>query len=260
MNGPEQGPDGLAPARRKSSWPLAGASPLYSSAAFRVFDLFFAPWRRTRLQTAPILGLPGVVGVAKDRPLVIVANHTSWWDGFLLRDVHLALRGSAPMHTVMMASELRRQPFLHLLGAMPLQAGSSSSLLRCLRTLRTATRKQPDTSLLFFPQGRIWPSWRRPLGFQRGVELFLRSLAPCYVLPVGLHIEALNRVAPTAFVTLGRIRRFPEEPQDAAALERSVESLLDSLTSLLQTHGESLPAQLSHQSTMVLPVSEKEAS
>lgn len=216
---------------------------MYSPAASAGFDAFFNPWRNRRLVTAPVLGMP--TSLPQDRPLLMVANHTSWWDGFLLRDVHRQLRGrQAPIYTVMTEAELRRHPFLRLLGATPLDPASPASLLRLLRTLQEQVQRRPDATVLIFPQGRIWPAWRRPLGFRRGVELVLRRLGPCTVLPIGIHIEAMNRVAPTAFVAIGEPRQSPGEDVTAQTLEDDVAARLDHIGGLLSKHGESLLSNL----------------
>jgi hypothetical protein len=210
--------------------------PRYSALAFRGFDMLLAPWRATHIQRAP---LPTVRGIPADRPLLIVANHTSWWDGFLLRDLHRVLRPSSPMYTVMGSAELQRRPFFRLLGCVPLDADSRTGVRALLRGLQAAAAKRPDCSVIYFPQGRIWPSGRRPLGFRRGIELVVRALAPCTVLPVGLHVEPLNRATPTAFV-------LPAEPLVCAAgahvgadtLEAAVSERLDALARILSSHGE----------------------
>jgi 1-acyl-sn-glycerol-3-phosphate acyltransferase len=215
---------------------------MYSAVASAGFDALFNRWRARHLHTAPPLGIPR--DLPADRPLLFVANHTSWWDGFLIRDVHLAIRGRAPIYTAMTEAELRKQPVLRLLGALPLDPGSSASLLRLLRTLQGNVQRHPDASVLIFPQGRIWPAWRRPLGFRRGVELVLRSLQRCYVLPIGIHLEAMNRASPTAFMALGPVLRWPEEELTATGLEDAVVAQLDRLGRLLAEHGEALPREL----------------
>jgi hypothetical protein len=210
--------------------------PRYSALAFRGFDTLLAPWRATHLNRAPLPPLPTVPA---DRPLILVANHVSWWDGFLLRDLHLTLRPGAPMYTVMSSDELQRRPFFRLLGCVPLEPGSPSSLLALVRGLRHAVQARPDASVLYFPQGRIWPSSRRPLGFRRGIEVVMRALAPCTVLPVALHVEPLNRAAPTSFL----LPASPLECSDAASpgatvLEAAVAARLDALSDVLTMHGE----------------------
>jgi 1-acyl-sn-glycerol-3-phosphate acyltransferase len=217
--------------------------PTYSALAFRGFDLMFRPWQSRRLTRAPIVGLPAAVPAG--RPLVLIANHTSWWDGFLLRDVQLALRPRTPLYTVMTARELRRFPFLQLLGATPLDTSAPIGALPMFRALRAAARATPDCTISFFPQGRIRPSWAAPLGFQRGVELLLRSIGPCCVAPVALHVEPLNAAAPTAFVIVGPLLLAPEQEVTAARLESAVADRLAALFSMLSTHGEDAAAHLS---------------
>jgi 1-acyl-sn-glycerol-3-phosphate acyltransferase len=222
---------------------LRGAlQPRYSELVFRSFELGFDRWRARRLRYAPIVGLPHAL--PRDRPLVMVANHTSWWDGFLLRDIHRALRPGAPMYTVMHASELRRHPFLRWLGGVPLEPGSPGSTRALLRTLSTNVAEKPDASIIYFPQGSIWPAWRRPLGFRRGVETLIRTLGECYVLPIGIHVESLNHLAPTVFRAAGGLLVAPEQPVSAARLEQQVTEALDALQGIIAVEGEAAPARI----------------
>jgi 1-acyl-sn-glycerol-3-phosphate acyltransferase len=216
--------------------------PAYSALAFRGFELMFRPWQARRLQRATITGLPHTL--IPDRPLLLLANHTSWWDGFLLRDVQLALRPRSPLYTVMTARELQRFPFLRRLGATPLDTDARIGPLAMFRALRTAAQRRPDCTIAFFPQGRIRPSWTRPLGFQRGLELLVRSIGPCHVVPVALHVEPLNAAAPTAFVVLGPALQVPGEEVTAARVESAVTGRLDELFRLLAAHGEGVHAHL----------------
>jgi hypothetical protein len=222
---------------------LAGAlEPRYSELVFRGFELGFNPWRDRRLRITPVINLP--VGLPRDRPLILVANHTSWWDGFLLRDVHRALRAGAPMLTVIDARELRRHPFLRWLGGVALEPASPAGTRTMLRELRQHTRARSDSTIVYFPQGRIWPAWRRPLGFRRGIEAVIRATGPCYVLPVGIHVESLNHTAPTAFRIASGVLRSPEQSVTATRLESLVSAGLGALQQVLSKHGEDAAAQI----------------
>lgn len=211
-------------------------SSRFSPAAVAGFELLFGPWMRRRIAAVRLAGLPP--HLAPDTPLLLVANHVSWWDGFALRELHRVLRGGAPLYTVMLQREVDRLPFFRWLGAVGIDPASPASILGGLRQLRQRIAERPDAVVAFFPQGRIWPSHRRPLGFRRGVELFAHQLAPLLVLPVALHLEPLQSPAPTLFVIAG-------EPLDAAEvdaerLEAEVASLLDGLLAGLAEHGEEI--------------------
>jgi 1-acyl-sn-glycerol-3-phosphate acyltransferase len=210
---------------------LRGGDPL----AFGLFDRVFLPWMRRRISVR-IAGLPRLDDDAT--PLLLVANHVSWWDGFLLRRVQRILRPTAPLHTVMLASELRSRRILRVLGGTGIQPGSPATVARSVRDLRARARTHPNVVVAFFPQGRIWPSHRRPLGFERGVELFARGIPGARVLPIGIHIEPLHEVAPTAFLLAGEPVAAGSPGAGATALEQAVTDRIDTILRHLARHGE----------------------
>ncbi len=168
----------------------------WQSPAVRAFELFFRPWRDARVRTL-VAGLPR--GLPDGVPLLLAANHVSWWDPFTLREVQRALRPRAPFFTVLLEAELARRPFFQRLGVVGLDPASPASLRACIRQLRRLLDEHPDGAICFFPQGRIWPSFRRPLGFRPGIGLLARELGPMIVLPIGLHVEPLSATRPTVF-------------------------------------------------------------
>lgn len=212
----------------------------FSPPALGAFELFFRPWMRRRLGAIRLAGLPRELDGA--RPLLLVANHVSWWDGFALREAQRLLRPRAPVHFVMLEAELARHSFLQRIGAIGIDPGSPPSVARAARELEIRVRERPDSVVLFFPQGRIWPSFRRPLGFRRGVEWFARRLAPATVLPLGIHVEPLAGIAPTVWVSAAAPVRVPEGDASAEALQAAVEGELDRVLALLARHGEASPA------------------
>jgi 1-acyl-sn-glycerol-3-phosphate acyltransferase len=207
----------------------------FSPAAVGAFELLFRRWMRRRVRAVRITGLPASLPPA--RPLLLAANHVSWWDGFVLREVQRALRPGAPLYTLMSSAELERLPFFRLLGVVGIDGGSPGTLASALRFLRERLRERPDSVIVLFPQGRIWPSHRRPLGFRPGVELFARRLGPV-VVPVGVHAEPLNAASPTYFASVGEPCAAAPE---ASGLERSVEAQLDAVLAFLAEHGEDAP-------------------
>ena len=207
----------------------------YSSRAWQLFDLGFGPRRKLGVRRSLIAGLPG--GSRKGAPLLIVSNHVSWWDGFILRAVHQKVRPGEALYIVMLERELAKRPFLKRLGALGFDPESTSSLRSLLRDLKDFRSRTPDFSVLFFPQGRIWPSFRRPLGFRGGVRLVAESLAPTAVMPLGIHLEGGNQAAPAAFVSMGAVRERPET-LSVHGLEEAVEGELDAIHHFLATHGE----------------------
>ncbi|HEU4561495.1 MAG TPA: 1-acyl-sn-glycerol-3-phosphate acyltransferase [Longimicrobium sp.] len=207
----------------------------FSPAALAAFELFFRPWQRRRLNAVRITGLPRAL--PGDLPLVLAANHVSWWDTFTLREVHRILRPSAPLYTVASERELKHLPWFRLTGAFGVDAAQPASVLAAIRFLRDRVRERRDATVIFFPQGRIWPSHRRPLGFRRGIEAFTRPIAPCLVLPIALHHEPGTTSAPTVYVSVGAPIHVTRS-LDADLLESVVEAESDAILDFLSLHGE----------------------
>ena len=198
----------------------------FSPVAYSGFSAVFRPWMKHRFSEVTVQ-LPQT-SVFRDIPLMVVANHVSWWDGFLLIELQRLLRPRAPFHTIMLESELRRHPFLKRLGAIGIDPERPSTILAAMREVTSRVEKQPDSMVFFFPQGRIWPSYRRPLGFRRGIEVFCAAIGDVVVMPVAIHIEPLNRMAPQAFVRAGEPLRDTDEIS-ATSLERRVQDEVDAL-------------------------------
>jgi 1-acyl-sn-glycerol-3-phosphate acyltransferase len=216
----------------------------YSPLAWRIFGVVFGPRMRMGIRSVRVAGVPGAI--PDSRPVLLVSNHVSWWDGFLLRELQVALRPRGSFHVVMLEGELRQRPLLRLLGGMGLTPGSATSFRKLLRGLAAARRDRPDRVVLFFPQGRIWPSHRRPLGFQEGVRLVARALAPVTVLPVGLHLEPGQHPAPTAYISVAPPMAVDAEDVSPTVLEMAVQGELDAILGFLCHHGEAAQERWPH--------------
>ena len=230
-------PPGTLAAPSERSRGLAPGSP----GAWRVFEWWFRPWLRRQLTGIHLAGLNSIrteSEAAGDLPLVLIANHTSWFDGFLLREVHRHLRPDTPLRTLMLRRELEQNPILRFIGGSGFDPEQPFTLRRALGEV--VALRNTGVTLSYFPQGKIFPSARRPLGFARGIEGVLRALRPALVLPVGLHLEMGNRVRPAAWITLGSLIRVErrEELPSAAKLEQTVERLLDRTHHHLAQYGE----------------------
>jgi 1-acyl-sn-glycerol-3-phosphate acyltransferase len=210
--------------------------PVFFRPAVAVFESVFRPFLRSRVRFRAFLPeRPPDPSL----PVVFVSNHVSWWDGFLLREVHRRVRPEAPFHTVMLERELSKHPYLRFLGCHGLVPGNANSWKAVQSDLSEIRTKDPSLCVAFYPQGRIWPAQRRPLGFQPGIRQLLRRLAPVQVVPVGLRFEPLNTQSPNVFAALGPAFRVEADGvPDLASLERLVEERLDALDAHLLALGE----------------------
>ncbi|MEO7040992.1 MAG: 1-acyl-sn-glycerol-3-phosphate acyltransferase [Gemmatimonadaceae bacterium] len=182
-----------------------------------------------------IAGLP--TDLNDSEPVMLVANHVSWWDGFVLRAIQRRLRPSSTLYTIALERELRQHTILRAIGGIGIDPTSPDSILRAVRKFQSRRRALPSAMFGYFPQGCITPSFRRPLGFLRGVGVFARAIAPVTIVPVAIHIEPIVSLAPTAFISLGAPIRCVDAI-DHLLLERQIQHMLDATYVFLAEHGE----------------------
>jgi 1-acyl-sn-glycerol-3-phosphate acyltransferase len=215
-----------------------------SPVAWRLFEVAFRPWLRTRLAGIHMGGIPVPGDLDPSLPLLLVANHTSWFDGFLLREIHRSLRPTGPLHTIMLERELRGRPILRMLGGMGFDPERPATFRTVVRGLERIPARPVAPTISFFPQGRIFPSFRIPLGFHGGVELLARRLGASHILPVGIHLEGGNRTRPRAFLSAGPLVTVTAgDPPPARELELLVEEETHRIRSFLSRWGEDAPSR-----------------
>lgn len=173
------------------------------------------------------------------RPIVFVSNHHSWWDGFLVRELHRKLMPASALWSVMLERELAPRGWLRRLGCLGVAPGEGSSVRRLLRDLSEVSQAANPWAVSYFPQGRIRPASARPLDFRPGIERVLRVMGNVQVVPVALRIEPLNTRRPHAFVCAGApLESHPARPWKLRDLEAALESHLDALERELVELGE----------------------
>lgn len=209
--------------------------PRYIRLARWIFDLCFASTFRRGFDQVWIRGLPELQELARSspEPLLLVSNHFSWWDGFFFSKLHRLIRPRMPYYFTLLEKSYRSNPWFWWIGGLPLAPERPASIHSMFKFLKRERETERSRGLLvsYFPQGRITPSFARPLEFQRGVLLAARALAPCHVIPVGLHIEPLNRSRPTVFISLGSA--IDSSALSLERLEAQVTHELDHIQTLL---------------------------
>lgn len=174
-----------------------------------------------------------------DTPLLVVANHESWWDGFFIRELQRRIRPSGRFHAVMLESELKRFPFLRFLGGLGVERGSVASVRRMLRLARAVGAERPAGVVAYFPQGRIKPGSMPPLEFNAGVLPVVESMCPVDVLPVGIRVLPGRDHRMDAFLSVGDPIVVPgPDPLRLALLEAAVGEELRSIGAFVRSHGE----------------------
>jgi 1-acyl-sn-glycerol-3-phosphate acyltransferase len=168
-------------------------------------DAMFRPYLRgiTRRSFHAVRLLGEAPDLPLDVPLIIVANHGTWWDGFFiyLLNTHVLHR---KLYVMMLEEQLRRYRFFRRLGAFGIEQGHPRSV-RATLSYSAEVLKDASNCLCLFPQGTMRRLHDRPLGFKRGLAnvLSMHGGAAC-ILPVAIACEFLGERRPEAFFLADR--------------------------------------------------------
>lgn len=183
-------------------------------------------------------GIEAARRTARERPVILAANHVGWWDSFLVIALDEALGTEG--YALMDAESVWRLPFFARLGALPLERGTAAG---ARAGLRDAARRldRPGRAMWIFPQGRHQPAHLRPLGFAPGLRLLARLAPEAAVVPIAFQYAFGEHAAPAAYAHLG-------EPVpggralDVDAVERAVERGLGRIDMMLAGIADPFPA------------------
>jgi 1-acyl-sn-glycerol-3-phosphate acyltransferase len=164
-----------------------------------------------------------------DGPLIIYANHSSWWDPMVSILLAEQLMSDRNHYAPMDATALARYKILGMVGIFPVEMKSTRGAVQFVRTGEAILKS--GGVLWVTPQGRFADARVRPLEFKPGMAHLAvhatEALGACTVLPLAIEYPFWNERLPETLLNFGEpIRVLPGEP--AATLQ-------DRLTGALET-------------------------
>jgi 1-acyl-sn-glycerol-3-phosphate acyltransferase len=135
-----------------------------------------------------------------DGGYIAVANHTSWWDGFIPAIVHKMCLPKSNFSIMMSQAELRRFPFFRWGGAFAVDAASARRAKAAIEY--AADEAARGSGVWIFPQGQImneWSGMRFTSGFAHAARLSSRP-----IVPVAMRFVMRAGQRPEAFINIGR--------------------------------------------------------
>jgi len=167
-------------------------------------------------------------------PMIICANHSSWWDGYVALLVSRQL-GVDP-YLMMEEVQLRRYFFFSWIGCFSVDRHDPRSALESLQYAARLLKEQRGRMVWLFPQGEISPNDHRRLKFFTGAAYLARMSRPVLLYPLAIRIEYLAEQRPDLFISLC-------EPLHVDAEQTRTPGFLKSCTHQLE---ERVTAELDH--------------
>jgi chlorobactene lauroyltransferase len=165
-------------------------------------------------------------------PLLIYANHFSWWDGYVIALLERLLHVDG--YLMMEEAQLRRYFFFTWIGCFSVDRQNIRSAMQSLHYAATLLKGRPGRMVSIFPQGAIFPNDRRPLVFYSGAAYLARKAAPVLLYPLAIRIEYLAEQRPALFLSLGEpLFIAPDETKVPAFLKTCTKRMEEALTAEL---------------------------
>jgi 1-acyl-sn-glycerol-3-phosphate acyltransferase len=160
-------------------------------------------------------------------PLVVYANHSSWWDpmlGVLLARMLLpGRRHYAPMD----ADALRRYPMLGKVGVFPVETHSRQNARKFVETAEAILRS--GGVLWVTPQGRFADVREFPLAFRPGLAALATRVPEATLLPLAMEYTFWDNRLPEALCRFGE----PQSVQAGATVEQTTRALEKALSATM---------------------------
>ena len=169
-------------------------------------------------------------------PLVVYANHHSFYDGYLL---WLLVRHRLGRPLVIWMEEWDRAPLFGPIGALPFPAEDARQRTTTIRETARRLAADPRTVLLLFPEGDLRPPDQGLGSFRADLDRLARVLPEtvCWQ-PLAMHLTWWGDDRPTALLTTPPAHDMPDGQE--------IERLRSGLQSLQRTDPEVVQKDYAH--------------
>jgi 1-acyl-sn-glycerol-3-phosphate acyltransferase len=147
--------------------------------------------------------LAGHTAVREDLPLVLYANHASWWDPMMLMLLQQRMAPGRTHYAPVDARAIERYAMFKRMGFFGVEQQHARGAVQFLRTSQ-AILNQPGTALWITPQGRFADVRERPLHFHRGLGALAARSRRTLFLPIALEYTFWEERLPEALVWMGQ--------------------------------------------------------
>ncbi len=141
-------------------------------------------------------------GVFEDKgtPVLVIANHISWWDGFWIMYINLQII-HRKFHFMMLEEQLKKHWYFRYSGAYSIRKKSRGTI----ESLNYTTGLLNDSSnmVLMFPQGIINSLYNSDIRFEQGIQRIIeKSRDDLQVLFIAIFPDYLSKPKPCLFIYL----------------------------------------------------------
>jgi 1-acyl-sn-glycerol-3-phosphate acyltransferase len=165
------------------------------------FIFSFFSWYISRRVTQNFYNIDyNLIETDPQKSVLLLANHYSWWDGFLFFYLNKLLF-KKKFHVMILEETLLKNGFMKYTGAFSVSKNSKS----VVETLKYAGNllDDPQNLVLIFPQGKLYSNFTEAVNFEKGLERITNfSKQQFQYIFAASFTEHFSQPKPTAFIYL----------------------------------------------------------
>lgn len=175
-----------------------------------LFEKIFIRYNRglltRRFASVNVSGLEFLENRNPEIPLIVCANHSSWWDGLVV--LELLSNFKFDNYVMMEEKQLRKLRFFRRLGAFSVNRSNFRDALKSINYSVKILSEKKNRTVLIFPQGAIFHNDIRPLVFFSGLAKVIEQIGTCKICPINIRYEFLGKFKPDIFIAIGEPLTF----------------------------------------------------
>jgi 1-acyl-sn-glycerol-3-phosphate acyltransferase len=140
------------------------------------------------------------IEVSKNKSVLLLANHFSWWDGFLLYYINQKVFRKQ-FHVMVREETVQKVSFFKYMGAFSVNKNTRE----ILTSLDYAAKllNDPENLVLIFPQGKLFSNFIDEVSFEKGLVKILQGVTGKFqTVYAATFIEGLQYKKPSVNVYL----------------------------------------------------------
>lgn len=157
------------------------------------FNLYLTPLIRSSFSR--LLG-DGVKAIP-EKPVLFIANHSSWWDGLVFFYLNRTI-WHHDIHMMMHEKGLKKHSYFRFLGAFSINRNKPKEIITSLQYAEDLLKQ--GKSVVLFPQGDEFHLEKRPLSFQAGVAYLLEHCPEVPVIPLSFYYSFGHQQKPDLWI------------------------------------------------------------
>lgn len=143
------------------------------------------------------------VEVDKGHSVLLLANHFSWWDGFLMYYINYKVLKKR-FHVMVIEETVQKVSFFKYVGAFSVSKNSRDMLASL--DYAAELLNDPENMVLIFPQGKLYSNFTDEVNFEKGLSKIMAAAAGKFqTVMAATFIENLQYEKPIAGVYLKAI-------------------------------------------------------